>query len=55
MKRKIHQFLNEKKKEQLDFIALHCDLPIFKTAGLLLNMELKGVVRPLPGKFFELV
>ncbi|MEH6407989.1 MAG: DNA-processing protein DprA [Leeuwenhoekiella sp.] len=53
--RKVWSFLNEKGKEQLDFIALNCDLPTFKLAGILLNMELKGVVRPLPGKLFELI
>ncbi|MBQ0786319.1 MAG: DNA-protecting protein DprA, partial [Oceanihabitans sp.] len=42
-------------KEQLDVIALRCNLPTFKVAGLLLNMELKGVVRPLPGKLFEVI
>ena len=39
----------------LDNIALQCKMPIFKAASLLLNMELKGVVRPLPGKRFELI
>ena len=42
-------------KQQLDSIALECSLPIFKVASLLLNMELKGVVRPLPGKYFEVI
>ena len=53
--REIYMFLKENGKEQLDLIALRCDMPTFKTAGLLINMELKGVVRPLPGKLFELV
>jgi DNA processing protein len=39
----------------LDAIAIECDMPIFKVASMLLNMELKGVVRPLPGKLFEVV
>ncbi len=42
-------------KQQLDIIALECSLPIFKVASILLNMELKGVVRPLPGKYFEVI
>ena len=50
----IWRFLSEHGKEQLDFIALNCKMPTFKTASLLLNMELKGVIRPLPGKQFEL-
>ncbi|MFL1010637.1 DNA-processing protein DprA [Flavisericum labens] len=51
----IYNFLKENEKEQLDMIALNCQIPIFKVASVLLNMELKGVVRPLPGKMFELV
>jgi DNA processing protein len=39
----------------MDIIALDCDFPIFKISSLLLNMELKGVIRPLPGKLFEAV
>lgn len=51
----VWRFLKEKGKEQLDLIALHCKLPTYKIAGILLTMELKGVIRPLPGKLFELV
>ena len=39
----------------MDIIALRCDFPIYRISGLLLNMELKGVVRPLPGKLFEAI
>ncbi len=52
--RLIWKLLSDQGKEQLDLIALNCKLPTYKTASLLLNMELKGVVRPLPGKLFEL-
>ena len=51
----IYNVLKENDKQQLDSIALKCELPIFKAAGILLNMELKGVIRPLPGKLFELI
>ncbi|QAA82570.1 DNA-protecting protein DprA [Aequorivita sp. H23M31] len=51
----IFRFLKEKEKELLDIIALECNLPVFKVATLLMNMEIKGVVRPLPGKLFQLV
>lgn len=47
--------LNETGKEQLDKIAITCNIPTYKLASLLLSMELKGVVRPLPGKMFELI
>ncbi|NRA91425.1 MAG: DNA-protecting protein DprA, partial [Psychroserpens sp.] len=52
---RIFNYLKTVDKELLDVIALECQLPIFKVASLLLNMELKGVVRPLPGKSFQLV
>ena len=51
----IYNYLRENNKELLDVIALECNIPTYKLAGLLLNMELKGVVRPLPGKLFEVV
>lgn len=52
---KIYNYLVNKEKELMDIIALDCDFPIFKISSLLLNMELKGVIRPLPGKLFEIV
>jgi len=52
---KLYDYLIKNGKQLLDVIALDCDLPVFKTASILLNMELKGVVRPLPGKLFEVV
>jgi len=51
----IYNFLKDNGKELLDMIALKCDMPTFRIASILLNMELKGVVRPLPGKQFELI
>lgn len=52
---KIYEYLQAKGKELMDVIALECNFPIHKISSLLLNMELKGVVRPLPGKLFEAV
>ncbi len=52
---KIYEYLLKEGKQQLDLIALHCNYPIHKTASLLLNLELKVAVRPLPGKFFEVI
>ena len=51
----IFDFLQKNGKEHMDIIALECNLPIFKISSLLLNMELKGVMRPLPGKLFEVI
>lgn len=51
----VYDFLQKNGKEHIDTIALECNLPIFKISTLLLNMELKGVARPLPGKLFEVI
>lgn len=51
----IYEYLKDNNRQLLDVISLECEMPIFKVAGTLLNMELKGVVRPLPGKYFELI
>ncbi len=51
----IYQFLNDNGKQLLDSIALHCKLPTHKIAASLLTMELKGVIRPLPGNLFEAI
>ena len=52
---KVYDYLLKNGKEILDIIALQCDFPIYKISGMLLNMELKGVIRPLPGKLFEAI
>lgn len=52
---KIYDYLQKNGKQLLDVIALDCDFPVFRISSILLNMELKGVVRPLPGKLFEAV
>ncbi|TPD72006.1 DNA-processing protein DprA [Flavobacterium microcysteis] len=51
----VYNYLQAKEKELMDVIALECNFPIHKISSLLLNMELKGVVRPLPGKLFEII
>ena len=43
----IYNYLKDKGKEILDVIALECNIPTYKLAGILLNMELKGVIRPV--------
>ncbi|MDY8138735.1 DNA-processing protein DprA [Aquimarina sp. 2201CG5-10] len=53
--KKIYGFLNENGKELLDVISLQCQIPTYKVASVLLNMELKGVIKPLPGKLFEII
>lgn len=53
--RSIYNYLQKEGKQMLDSIALECRLPIFKVSSTLLNMEMKGVIRPLPGKLFEAI
>lgn len=52
---KVYDYLQKNGKTVMDYIALECDFPIYKISGMLLNMELKGVIRPLPGKLFEAI
>ena len=52
---KIYNYLLNEGKQSLDMIALHCNFPIFKISSILLNLELKGVVKPLHGKLFEAI
>ena len=51
----ICKFLQENGKQSIDLISLHCQIPVFKAAPVLLDLELKGAVRPLPGKMFEAI
>lgn len=50
---KIFDYLKDNGKQLLDLIALDCAIPTYQLSSLLLQMELKGVVKPLPGKMFE--
>jgi len=52
---KVYDFLIKEGKNDLDSIALHCKIPTYQLASLLLNLELKGVLQPLPGKLFQVV
>jgi DNA processing protein len=52
---KIYDYLFKNGKQLLDVIALDCQIPTYKLASLLLQLEMKGVVKPLPGKLFEVI
>jgi len=51
---KIYDYLNQNGKELLDLIAKNCKIPVYKVASILFDLEMKEIVRPLPGKMFEL-
>jgi len=52
--KKVFRLLKDRDKELLDIIALETGIPVHEMAGLLMSMELKGVIMPLPGKLFRL-
>ena len=51
----LYNFLTENGKELIDLISLNCKLPIHQTTSLLFNLEMKGMVKPLPGKLYEAI
>ena len=51
----IYDFLLANQKQHVDTIALTCKIPVYKLATLLFNLEMKGVLRPLQGKLFEVI
>ena len=51
----IFSYLERAGKRELDQISAACRLPVFKTTSTLLNLEMKGVIRTLPGKKFEVL
>ncbi len=52
---KIIAHLKKHGKAHLDAIAIACQIPIYSLSGTLLNLELKGILRPHPGKYFEII
>ncbi len=51
---KVYDYLEKNGQQLLDVIALETHIPVFQLATILLQLELKNVVKPLPGKVFEL-
>ena len=51
----VFNYLQESGKEHLDQMALNCQMTTHETASVLLQLELKGAVRSLPGKIFEAI
>lgn len=49
----IYDYLQKNGKQLLDIIALDCNISIVQLSSILLQMELKGAVKPLQGKMFE--
>lgn len=49
----VYKFLKTNGKENIDVISRQCEIPIYKLSNLLFQMEMKGVIFPLPGKIFS--
>lgn len=49
----VADYLHAHGKQTLDNLSLGCELPINLLTNLLFQLEIKGVVTPLPGKVFE--
>ena len=52
---KIYDFLHQKGQQPLDTISLECNIASYQLSSILLQMEMKEVLKPLPGKLFELI
>lgn len=51
----VFEKLKEIGKAEIDALSLACRMPTHKLASILINLELSGCVRPLPGKQFEII
>ena len=51
----VYDYLLNTGKMYMDSIALDNNIPVYRLATILFNMEMKGVVRPLQGKLFEVI
>ena len=52
---KIYDLLHLKGQLLFDALSIECSIPVFQLSAILLQMEMKGLLKPLPGKLFELV
>lgn len=50
----IVNLLKAKKNAHIDVLSNETNLPMNKTASLLLNLEFSGIIKSLPGKIYEL-
>ncbi len=53
--KKVVEVLAENGKKELDDLVINTNIPSHQLASILLNLELKGKIRPLPGKQYETI
>lgn len=51
----IYKFLNQNGKTHIDNLAYELDKPVYILLSTLLNLELKGIIKTLPGKHYEVL
>ena len=51
----IYTYLKHEGPQMLDMIALDSKQSVQETATILFTMEMKGLIKPLPGKVFEII
>lgn len=49
----IADYLGKKEKELLDVISIDTEIPVHQLMVLLFNLEMKGLVKPLQGKYYQ--
>lgn len=49
----ISDYLGKKEKELLDVISIDTEIPVHQLMVLLFNLEMKGLVKPLQGKYYQ--
>jgi len=53
--KKVIEVLAQDGKKELDDLVIETEIPGHQLASILLNLELKGKIRPLPGKQYETI
>lgn len=53
--KQIYDHLQKEGKLHIDQMAIEMDLPTYRLMPTLLSLELKNIINPLPGKFYEVV
>lgn len=53
--RVIVDILSKSDNVPIDVLCVKCNMPTSKVSPLLLSLEFKGLVRPLPGKLYQLI
>ena len=51
---KVYQYIKENQKASLDSINDHCEIGFSVLNSVLMTLELKGFIRNLPGKVYEI-